>query len=157
MPPVLIGGWQMLALKRFPALLLALAAGCSNTGAGAPAAATPAVAASSAPAGNTRIVPLPDGTQGELVGYPAPRSKFARIRLGMRQREVEDLIGRPTNEDSHITGKSFIPFYFGGDTHRIEAIYRGEGTLTYSPQHFAGEANTLIRIIYDPHEQGYAH
>ena len=138
------------------AVLLASLAGCASKGtestegstAGQPAAAS----------GSSRMVKSTDGSfEGEIVGTPSPRSKFAQVRIGMREREVESLIGPPDDTDSHITGKSFIPFFFGGDTHRTEAFYKGEGILTYSPQHFAGEANTLIRIIVDPSERGFAH
>ena len=58
---------------------------------------------------------------------------------------------------SHITGKAFIPFFFGGDTHRVEQFYAGEGILTFSPAHFAGEPNILVAITVDPTEQGVAH
>jgi len=121
-----------------------------------PSTATAPAAAPSTP--GARSVKSIDGSfDGEIIGTPAPNSKFAKLQIGMRQRQVEDLIGRPNDEDGHITGKAFIPFFFGGDTHRIEAFYKDEGQLTYSPPHFGGTANVLIRIIVDPKASGYAH
>ena len=97
-----------------------------------------------------------DGSfDGEIIGTPAPESKFAKVRIGMGLRQVEDLIGRSDDEDSHITGKQFIPFFFGGDTHRLEAFYKTEGVLTFSPGHFGGTPNVLIRIHVDPNASGY--
>ncbi len=132
-------------------LLAVLLAGCAQQ------AAAPGSPAPAAATGNSRTVVGQGGTQGELVGTPAPGSRFSRIQIGMSQREVDAAIGPPTDTDSHITGKQFIPFYFGGDAYRLEAFYKGEGILTFSPSHFAGQPNTLIRIIADPSERGYAH
>ena len=135
--------------------LVALAA-CANKAPVQPGATAggPATVA----ADGSRPVKSMDGSfDGEMVGTPRPGSKFSRVRIGMGERQVEDLIGRPNDTDAHITGKQFIPFYFGGDTHRMEAFYKGEGILTFSPEHFAGQANTLIKITVNPSETGYAH
>lgn len=140
------------------AMLLTVAACAQNGVAPSPAPApVPAAATTPAPQGNSRVVTAANGTRGELVGSPARGSKFSRVEIGMTQKEVDALIGPPSDTDSHITGKSFIPFYFGGDTYRLEAFYKGEGILTFAPSHFAGQANTLIRIIADPSERGFAH
>lgn len=105
----------------------------------------------------SRTVKSVDGSfDGEMIGTPAAGSRFEKVRIGMRSAEIERMIGPPDDSEGHITGKQFIPFFFGGDTHRREAFYRGEGILTYSPQHLGGEPNTLIRIIADPTEQGVA-
>jgi len=75
-------------------------------------------------AANTRDVKTKDGIEGTIVGTPAKKSKFAKLAIGMKQVQVENLIGRPDDVSSHITGKQFRPFYFGGDTQRIEAYYK---------------------------------
>jgi hypothetical protein len=153
-------------LKHAMIVGLALAlAGCEQmkrmTSSGTDETASPSGSAPAAsPAGgNVRVVKSMDGSfDGELIGGdPAPGSKFSKVKIGMRKAQVEKLIGEPDDTDSHLTGKSFIPFYFGGDTHRVEQFYAGEGILTFSPAHFAGEPNTLVRIIVDPQEQGIAH
>jgi hypothetical protein len=75
----------------------------------------------------------------------------------MPMRQVTDLIGQPTDTDSHITGKVFIPFYFGGDTTQLQAFYRNEGYLVYTGAHFAGAPNRLVEIHVNPSEGGYSH
>ncbi len=132
--------------------------GCAShqqAGTGTPSAsATSGSSAPSEPEG--RIVKSLDGSfDGEIIGTPAPESKFAKVRIGMRLRQVEDLIGRPDDTDSHITGKQFIPFFFGGDTHRLEAYYKNEGELTFSPAHFGGLPDVLIRVYVNPKFTGY--
>lgn len=91
---------------------------------------------------------------GEIVGTPAPGSKFDKLQIGMTMEQVENLIGRPNDTDSRITGKQYQPFYFGGDTQRTEAFYKGEGQLTFSNMHPDSAADTLIRIIVDPNAAG---
>jgi hypothetical protein len=115
-------------------------------------------ATGAAPASNTRIVKSVDGSfDGEIVGTPAPSGKFAKLRIGMAKRQVEDLIGPSNDEDGYMTGKAFIPFFFGGDTHRLVEFYKNEGQLTYSPEHMGGSPNVLIRIEVNPAETGYRH
>jgi len=72
-------------------------------------------------------------------------------------KQVTDLIGEPTDTSAHITGKVFIPFYFGGDTTRVETFYRGEGQLTFSAAHFGSSNYVLEAIHVNPSESGYAH
>lgn len=98
-----------------------------------------------------RSVMSADGLiKGEIVGTPAPSSKFDKLQIGMTLEQVENLIGRPNNSDSRITGKQYQPFYFGGDTQRTEAFYNGEGQLTFSNIHPDSAADTLIRIMVNP-------
>lgn len=98
-----------------------------------------------------RTVMSADGLiKGEIVGTPAPGSKFDKLKIGMTLEQVENLIGRPNNTDSRITGKQYQPFYFGGDTQRTEAFYKGEGQLTFSNMHPDSAADTLIRIMVNP-------
>lgn len=128
------------------------AAGCAQQGGGGGGPTADAAQ------DDVRTVKSTDGSfDGEVIGTPAPGSKFAKVQIGMRSAQVEKLIGPPDDSEGHITGKAFIPFFFGGDTQRREAFYKGEGILTYSPEHFGGESNTLIRIIADPSEKGVAH
>ncbi|HEX7931959.1 MAG TPA: hypothetical protein VF573_02635 [Paraburkholderia sp.] len=70
-------------------------------------------------------------TDGEIVGTPAKNSKFAKVQIGMGKKEVEDLIGAPNDTHSYVTGKAFIPFYFGKDAYRIQTFYKKEGSLTF--------------------------
>ena len=92
--------------------------------------------------------------KGEIVGTPAPDSKFAQLKIGMTLKQVENLIGPPNNSDSRITGKQYQPFYFGGDTQRTEAFYKGEGQLTFSNIRPDSAPDTLIRILVNPNATG---
>ncbi len=121
--------------------------------------ATETAGAAPAADSNVQTVKSIDGSfEGEIIGGdPKPGSKFSKLKIGMRMAQVEKLIGEPDDSEGHITGKAFIPFFFGGDTHRVEQFYAGEGILTFSPAHFAGEPNILVAITVDPTEQGVAH
>lgn len=86
------------------------------------------------------------------VPIPAD-SPFAKIKLGMGMSEVYALIGQPTDTGHHITGKAFIPYYYGGDTHRSEAIYKGLGRVVFSPRHAFTQDMEVVEINYNPGEK----
>ena len=97
-----------------------------------------------------RKVKSKDGKiSGEIFGTPAAKSKFAQLEIGMSRGRVEKLIGVPDDSQTHITGRSFQPFYFGGDTQRYQAFYQGEGQLTYSNSSMRAAPETLIIISVD--------
>src|SRR3977135_2194722 len=115
--------------------------GASSSPAASGPKTTPAPAASGSKAAaapariDGRKVKSKDGKgDGEIFGTPAAKSKFAKLQIGMSRTAAEKLIGVPDDSDTHITGRSFTPFYFGGDTQRYEAFYKNEGQLTYSNQ-----------------------
>ena len=140
------------------AVLVALAA-CAQNGAMSPAAsASSAPAATPGPAGNVTKVKSQDGSiDGEIIGSVRPGSKFSRVQIGMGLRQVEDLIGQPNDTAAHITGKAFIPFYFGGDTAMTEVFYKGEGQLSFARANIGTSVEQLVRIVVNPGETGYAH
>jgi hypothetical protein len=70
--------------------------------------------------------------EGEITGIPAPGSRFAQLQIGMPLRQVWDILGPPTDEGSYITGKAFIPFYYGSDRYRYELVYKGQGRLIFA-------------------------
>lgn len=82
---------------------------------------------------------------GEIVGTPAPNSKFAKLQIGMTMGEVSSLIGGPDDMIRHETGKRWIPFYFGNDAERIQVLYRGEGCLTHTGGPTARSRKSLLR------------
>jgi hypothetical protein len=144
-----------LAVVTISAIVAACASAPPSSGAAAspsppPAAQTAPPAAS--PFGPTRVVKSRDGKfDGEVVGTPARNSKFAKLQIGMPMEEVTALIGGPDNIVRHETGKRWIPFYFGSDAQRMQALYRGEGCLTYTAGNvFGGGGGTLIRITATP-------
>jgi hypothetical protein len=91
--------------------------------------------------------------EGEITGKAVPGSKFGKVKIGMSMKQVFDLIGQPSDQGVYITGKAFIPFYYGGDSHRYEAVYKNTGRLVFSGGGY-GEwgSGHLIWIIHNAHE-----
>lgn len=92
-----------------------------------------------------------DGTfEGEVYGTIPPGSKWSRLQIGMHQSEVERILGVTANIRAYVTAKAWIPFYFGGDSHRYEAVYAGQGSVAYTGGSFGGGQGILMMINYDP-------
>lgn len=107
-------------------------------------------------AGHGQKVQGMGGWEGEITGKPAASSKFNQLKIGMSLKQVTDLIGQPTDQGAYMTGKAFIPFYFGSDRHRQELVYKGQGRLIFAGGaigNFTG-AN-LTWIIHNANEGGY--
>ncbi len=137
---------------KLPALTLAAAvallSACSATRAPAPSASTPAAA----PAASTQSTTSRDGSyEGEITGQARPGSKFARLRIGMDMDEVQTLMDRaPDRSHSYESGKRWIPFYFGNDVRRLQALYKGEGCLIFTGGNvWGGAGGDLIAIHHD--------
>jgi hypothetical protein len=93
---------------------------------------------------------------GEITGVVIPGSPFSKLQIGMPMRQVTDIAGQPTDQGAYITGKAFIPFFYGSDRYRYELVYKGQGRLILA----GGSAYDLtgahlIWIIYSPSEGGY--
>ncbi len=95
-----------------------------------------------------------NGKEGEIVGKPAKNSKFTSLQMGMGMKQVTDIVGTPNDQGAYITGKAFIPFYFGDDKHRFEMAYKGQGRLIFAGQAF-GTGAYLIKIVHDSNDTGY--
>lgn len=104
--------------------------------------------------GSGREVTGLNGQAGEIVGNPAPKSKFTRLQIGMPMRQVTDLIGQPTDQGAYVTGKAWIPFYFGNDRYRHEFVYEKTGRLIFAGSGADG-SSPLIWIIHNRNEPRY--
>lgn len=94
--------------------------------------------------------------EGEITGIPAPNSTFTQLKIGMGFRQVENIAGPPTDQGAYITGKAFIPFYFGSDRTRSEFVYKGEGRLIFAGGSFGDlSGGNLIWIINSATESGF--
>ncbi len=116
----------------------------------ASSAATAAPVATIAPAG--KEVKSRDGSySGEVVGTPAPGSKFAKLQIGMEMNEVQDVMDRaPDRTHSYESGKRWIPFYFGSDARRMQVLYKGQGCLIFTGGNVWGSAGgDLVGITHD--------
>jgi len=151
----------------FAVVASAQTGGNSSTSAAAPAAASgnappgmnsagEVVDASKVEAGHGQKVKGINDYEGEITGIPAPNSKFTQLQIGMGMKQVTDIAGPPTDQGAYITGKAFIPFYFGSDRHRYELIYKGEGRLIFAGGSFGNfNSGNLIWIIHCATEPGY--
>ena len=131
-----------------------LLAGCATTSPRSSGSAEAAQPAGAAPTpGKARVVKSRDGKfEGEVIGTPAPGSKFAQLQIGMDMEEVQTLLGRsPDRSHSYESGKRWIPFYFGNDARRVQALYKGEGCLIVTGGNvWGGAGGDLIQIEADP-------
>lgn len=93
--------------------------------------------------------------EGEISGIPAANSKFTRLKIGMSLQQVIDLVGAPTDQGAYVTGKAFIPFYYGSDRTRWEAVYKGQGRLVFANQAGFGTGQYLVWIIHNSNEPGH--
>jgi hypothetical protein len=152
---------------------VALVSGCDTvknmTGQGGSPAPAPAAAAAPAPApaakapapapavaGNTVHVKGLGDWEGDIIGKPAPGSRFTKLTIGMGMKEVTDLIGPPTDQGSYVTGKAFIPFFFGSDRYRHEMAYKGMGRLVFAGGSVGDyTSGHLIEITHNAAESGY--
>lgn len=144
--------------------------GTEKTTAATPAAVAPAPASAGGydlsknkPVTDSTKAVAGEGTQvkgindweGEISGIPAANSRFTKLKIGMAEKEVKDLLGNPTDEGQYVTGKAFIPFYFGSDRIRWEMAYKGEGRLIFAQQGLGSSAVNLIWIIHNANDRGY--
>jgi hypothetical protein len=73
----------------------------------------------------------------------------------MTEPQVAAILGAPDDCRAYITGKAFIPFYFGPDQSRFACYYKQQGRVIFSGgnQWGAGRGK-VFRVEYDPAEDG---
>ena len=109
-------------------------------------------------AGCARRAPDEGHAQGaQHAATPPPAgTPLAKVQTGMSQREVQNLIGPPSDEKQYITGKAFIPWYFGPDRTRIAYYYKGQGRVVFAGGSLGNMTGKVTRVEYDPNESGHA-
>ena len=124
------------------ALLLGLVACASGGGSsGEGEAARPATS------GSTAAAKPPKGVA------PPASSKLAKITVGMKPEQVKEIMGEPAAQTTYMTGKMWIPFYFG-PTHQTDWKYKGQGRVVFVNNRWSGQIQTVTRVDYDPAEDG---
>jgi hypothetical protein len=93
-----------------------------------------------------------ESSSGSETAIPQ-NSPLAKIRKGMGLNQVMTILGPPNDEDSHVTGKAFIPGYFGSDFARTVLYYEGLGKV-YMGSGAAG-GPSVVDVVYDPTEDGF--
>ena len=96
-----------------------------------------------------------------IVGNPPADHPFGQLKIGMTYDEAIAIVGKPSSESSWCTGKQHIPFYFGNDKGRAQAIFKGMGKLDFygADGGFWGKCGMqkilgLVYIEYDPKATG---
>lgn len=129
-------------MTRSVALLLS---GCLVLGAVACAKREPAPAPAKAPAGGG----------GPAATPPPAGSPLSAIHEGMRPEDVQKILGVPESIRPYITGKAFIPFYYGRDRTRTGYYYKGKGRVVFSGDGGFSTNSRVVRVEYDPSEPGH--
>jgi hypothetical protein len=93
--------------------------------------------------------------EGEVTGKPAPGSKFSQLQIGMSAKQAMDIVGQPTDQGAYITGKAFIPFFWGSDRYRYEMAFKGQGRLIFAGSAGFDSNSHLIWIIHSAADTGY--
>src|SRR5437867_12824335 len=94
---------------------------------------------------------------GRAVGTPPPpNSPLAKVQVGMSAREVEAILGPPNDENAYMTGKAFIPFFYGRDRWRRAYFYKGLGRVVFGGGGGFSASAHVVRVDYDPNEAGRA-
>ena len=88
---------------------------------------------------------------------PPPKSRMAQITPEMREPQVMKIMGAPDDSKAYVTGKAFIPYYYGPDTTRFAAYWKGEGRVIFMGGNaWGGGRGKVVRVEYDPSEDGFA-
>lgn len=98
----------------------------------------------------------PAASQGSAAAdsnYSAPPtgSALAQVQVGWTDAQVRKALGEPDNSNAYMTGKSWIPFYYGPDTHRTDWMYKGKGRVVFSRNRYSGGLK-VIRVLHNPNE-----
>jgi hypothetical protein len=93
--------------------------------------------------------------EGEITGKPAPGSKFTQLQIGMSRAQAYSIVGQPSDQGAYITGKAFIPFYYGSDRYRYEAAYKGMGRLIFAGSGGFDSNTHLVWIIHNKTDSGF--
>jgi hypothetical protein len=132
-------------------LVLSMAAlglsACANRSASSGQAAAPAQQAPAQQAAPAKPAPV--------KGAAAPAgSKLAKVQKDMSPEQVRTIMGPPDGEKSYVTGKAFIPYYYGADAGtNTEWSYKGVGRVIFGVNKYTRNTR-VIRIDYDPSETG---
>ena len=122
-------------------LLIGLVACASGGGSGGAETSTAASSSKAAAAKPPKGVAPPAG------------HKLAKVTVGMKPEQVKAILGEPASQTTYMTGKMWIPLYFG-PTHQTDWKYKGQGRVVFVNNRWSGAVQSVTRIDYDPAEDG---
>ena len=71
----------------------------------------------------------------------------------MKPEQVKEIMGDPQSQTTYMTGKMWIPWYFG-PTHQTDWKYKGVGRVVFVNNRWSGAVQSVTRVDYDPAEDG---
>jgi len=89
-------------------------------------------AAKAATPSDTQHVKGINDWEGDITGKPAANSRFTKLTIGMGMCQATDVAGQPADQGADVTGKAWMPFYFGSDRYRREMVFKGQGRLIFA-------------------------
>jgi len=90
-------------------------------------------------------------TADATYSSPPAGSNLAKVEAGMNDAEVRKILGDPDDANAYMTGKGWIPFYYGPDTHRTDWMYEGQGRVVFSRNRWSGGLS-VVNVLYNPDE-----
>ena len=121
------------------AVSIAVLVGCAHRNDGQPA-----------PASSSSAKSAPAQQQAATAAKPIPKGHpFAKIQEGMSDSDVKKILGDPSDRHDYVTGKAFIPYYYGSDTSRSDWIYKGKGHVVFVRNRYTNNL-TVLEVLYDP-------
>ena len=88
-------------------------------------------------------------------GTPPPAdSPLAKVKPGMRPVAGVAVLGAPSRQSAHPTGKAFAPFYYGPDRWRSVYYYKGKGRVVFKGDGGFRSSSQVLYLEYDPTEPG---
>lgn len=98
------------------------------------------------------------GCAARLPEQPiTPDSPLSKISVGMKTTQVEQILGKPSAEKEYITGKAFIPFYFGDEDSGVCWYYKGIGRVRFAGGSAYGYGGgEVVKVESDLSETGVA-
>jgi hypothetical protein len=96
----------------------------------------------------------PEAAPEQKFAPPPASSPLAKVQVGMSAREVETILGPPQDENAYMTGKAFIPFFYGRDRWRRAYFYKGLGRVVFAGSGGFSQSAHVQHVEYDPTEDG---
>ena len=96
--------------------------------------------------------PAQDSAQAAST-TPIPKGHvFEKVKYDMTDAQVKQILGAPTSTQAYVSGKTFIPYYYGTEGSREAWFYKGKGQIVFSRNRWNGNL-TVIEVVYDPKQQ----
>ncbi len=89
--------------------------------------------------------------QPQMYAHAPADSPLSDVRPGMTDTDVRRILGSPDSSNAYMTGKAWIPFYYGSDTHRSDWMYGGKGRVVFSRNRYSGGLK-VVQVLYNPSE-----